>query len=227
MNFFGHASVAIWRTPPSADAQAAWVLGAMLPDFASMSRARIEEAEDEVVRAGIAFHHRTDEAFHGAPTFVDLYENGAIELEALGLSRGQARAVAHVGTELVLDGLLLEEGSAASAYLEAVALAPRTPLRFSQGADRFASLAARLASFGLPDDYRTAAGAALRLEQCLLRRPRLAFGAAERDRVLLFLERTRGTLASRLDLLLGEIEAGLGGSGLVDTARTARAILPG
>src|SRR5262245_38990668 len=113
----------------------------MLPDFASMSRARLAGAEDARIAAGIALHQRTDDAFHGAPTFVALYRDGCQELEAAGLGLGPARAVAHVGTELVLDGLLLD-GAAAGPYLEALAVPiDEVGLRFrGDGAARFSAV---------------------------------------------------------------------------------------
>ena len=48
-------------------------------------------------------------------TLLDLYVRGTGELEAKGLGRGPARAVAHVGTELLIDGLLLDRDAAKQA----------------------------------------------------------------------------------------------------------------
>lgn len=223
MNFFGHATVACWqhRDPR-------WVLGAMLPDFASMSRARLRGAEDPEVAAGIAHHHATDEAFHGAPTFLELYSRGAEALEASGVGRGPARAVAHVGAELLLDGILLDDAAAGEAYLAAVAL-PREPLglRFlGEGAERFAALHARLGEHGLPEDYRSPERVALRLEQILARRPRLSLSPEDRPAVTAHLHRTRDTLVTLAPRLLAEVRHGLSaGPRSVDTVTFARAIL--
>lgn len=215
MNFFGHASVACWL-----DVEPRWVLGAMLPDFASMSRARLRGADDPQVRAGIALHHATDGAFHNAPVFVDLYASGGAALEAAGLDRGPSRAVAHVGTELLLDGLLLDrDGAARDAYLAAVALPlSELGLRFARddGPERFALLYERLSGYGLPFDYRSPEQVALRLEQILARRPRLAIRAGDRAIILPFLERTREALAASLPDLLDEVRAGLATYGAVE-----------
>ena len=207
MNFFGHATVARWveRSPR-------WILGSMLPDFASMSRARLVGAEDPGVEAGIGFHHRTDDAFHSTPTFVRLNEDGAQSLEARGLGRGPARAVAHVGTELLLDDLLLEDDAACADYLEAVAEPTRAlGLRFrGDGAERFTELRRRMAGVGLPDDYRHAIGVERRLAQALGRRSRLAYGPGDRPLVLEWLNETRRDLESSATGLLGEVRAALG-----------------
>ena len=208
MNFLAHASVAL-RIDPEADPRV--VLGAMLPDFASMSRARIALAGDPAVRRGIALHLATDDVFHGAPAFLALYTRGIDALEALGVARGAARAVAHVGTELLLDGLLLGDPGLDAAYLEAVAL-PIAPLGLTfraGGAERFEALHARLSEHGLPEDYRSPERVALRLEQILARRPRLALAPGDRARIVPFLEETRGLLAAGLTTLLAEVDAGL------------------
>lgn len=188
------------------------MLGAMLPDFASMSRARLIEAEHPTVAAGVAFHHATDHVFHGAPTFVDLYERGTSQLEAAGLDRGPARAVAHVGTELLLDGLLLDD-ALAEIYLQAVDELARgeISLRFhGDGHERFAELKRRLAGHGPPYEYRVPARVAVRLEQILARRPRLAIGPAERPAVTAFLEGVRAELPPRIPTLFDELRRELG-----------------
>jgi hypothetical protein len=214
VNFFGHATVACWI-----DTDPRWVLGSMLPDFASMSRARLAGADDRRIAAGIALHHRTDDAFHSAPTFVSLCRHGCRELEAAGVGLGPARAVAHVGTELVLDGLLLD-GAASGPYLAALAVPLETlGLRFrGDGAARFAAMWARLARVGLPEDYRSPARIAFRLEQILMHRPRLALGGEHRSAVTAFLERTRESLAGRAEELLDEVRAN------IDTSAEARDI---
>lgn len=184
----------------------------MLPDFASMSRTRLRGARDERVGAGVALHHATDDVFHGAATFVALNARGVETLEAAGLGRGPARAVAHVGIELLLDGLLLGDPALEAAYLEAVSL-PVAELGLSfrgeDGAARFEALQVRLRSHGLPDDYRWPDRVALRLEQILARRPRLALTPEDRPRVVRFLEEARASLERRLEPLLAEVDEGL------------------
>lgn len=210
MNFVGHAAVAGWI-----DADPRWILGSMLPDLASMARARLKGADDPVAHAGIAFHHRTDDVFHGAPTFLALQTRGAEALEARGVGRGPARAVAHVGPELLIDGLLLDREEVRERYLDAVGRPPEPlGLRFAgDGAERFARLHARVRSHGTPDDYRSAAKVGERLVQILARRPRLALDPEDLPRIVPWLEQTRRGLSTDLPRLLEEVRRGLGLSG--------------
>ena len=83
MNFFGHALLAQRHKEASGELDALgavrpeFVLGAMLPDFASMLRTRPPEATLDSVRAGLTFHHRTDDAFHGCRSFLEFSQQAA------------------------------------------------------------------------------------------------------------------------------------------------------
>jgi hypothetical protein len=180
LNFVGHAHVAIARH----DVSPALVLGAMLPDFASMGGARLLPLDHPVLAAGVALHHRTDDLFHAAPEFVRLCSTWGPALEARGLSWGASRAVAHVGTELLLDGLLLDDDATRAAYLEAVAaleepLVSAIPVR-GPGAARWPALLARVRVHGAPDFYRDPVSVADRLIRILASRPRLTIDEAHR-----------------------------------------------
>lgn len=114
MNLLGHAHVAL----ASGDDDPVFVLGALLPDLASMARVRISrELLAPAVDRGVGFHLRTDAVFHTLPEFIG--GSAAIRRAVLarGLSRGAARAVGHVGWELLLDGTLV--GSPAEAAFHA------------------------------------------------------------------------------------------------------------
>src|SRR5690606_20947871 len=116
VNFFGHAAIAAWHS-----SEPGFVLGAMLPDFAAMIRTRPPRATLTSIERGIAFHHLTDHAFHDAPSFRQLTAAAMLELAGLGLGRGAARATAHVGIEILIDGVLARESAARRAYLDALA----------------------------------------------------------------------------------------------------------
>ncbi|MEZ4426972.1 MAG: hypothetical protein R3A51_04665 [Nannocystaceae bacterium] len=171
MNFFGHATVARWFVDSPA-----YVLGAMLPDFASMAGVRIAGVDDAELADGVALHHRTDDVFHRAPIFCALMGEAQDVLEDRGLERGSAMAVAHVGVELLLDGWLSarEEGALASYRAALEVPDPAVRWRTADAEQRWPTLRDRLRASALPGAYRDPAFVADRLVMILARRPRLA-----------------------------------------------------
>ena len=110
MNLLGHAFVALAGGGSGGDDEPDpdFVLGALLPDLASMARVRVDRAQlAPSIERGVVCHLRTDTVFHTLPAFVE--GSGQIRRAVLerGLSRGAARAVGHVGWELLLDGTLV------------------------------------------------------------------------------------------------------------------------
>lgn len=209
MNFIGHATVALWsRRDPL------YVLGSMLPDFASMARTRLAPASDasDALAEGIALHHRTDDAFHGAPTFTALVQATIDDLTARGVSRGAARAVGHVGVEMLLDGELLHDMAVGAAYLEALRAGMALEQRFidSAGGSRWEALRQRLLAHGVPHDYRDPERVLLRLGQVLSRRPRLALDAEATQIVRATLPIVQQQVTERRAVLLEEVERRLG-----------------
>lgn len=179
MNYLGHAAVASWRSP-----DAAFVLGAMLPDFAAMIGARPPTTRHPAIGAGMQFHYRTDEVFHRSAGFVELTRTAFAWLLSSGLERGRARAVAHVGVELLLDVELVRDETVRRAYLAAVesAAPPGLGGRLSWpspgDASGFDALRERLLARGLTPDDGDAALVARRLRRALGVRPRLALDDA-------------------------------------------------
>ena len=107
MNYFGHAAVASWTTSVPRV-----LLGAMLPDLATMCAARLAAADaqpDPDLARGIALHEATDAAFHKLPAATALMRELDDRLDRAGCARGPRRAVAHVGTELLLDGVYIDD----------------------------------------------------------------------------------------------------------------------
>jgi acyl carrier protein phosphodiesterase len=205
MNFVGHAEAARWsREEPS------FLFGAMLPDFLHMAGARMLEVREPSVAAGVAHHHRVDAAFHGAPIFVALCAEGVSSLVAAGVRKGTARAVAHVGTELFLDGHLVRRPEVEAAYIGAIkwagpdAMASAVTLADDDGA-RLGVLGSRLRAWGAPHDYRRPTFVADRLTTILAARPRLAIVDDERDALLPFLERRRVEVELVADALLSQV----------------------
>ena len=171
MNYFGHAAVASWRP----DASGATALGAMLPDFATMCRGRLAEPADATVAEGVALHHATDAAFHRLPPVLALMRELDARLERSGCARGPRRAVAHIGTELLLDGVLVAEPVYRASYAAGLAHdVSGVRWREPDDSDRFAVLIARLRRYGIPDDLHDPVMIAQRLQRMLAHRPLLA-----------------------------------------------------
>jgi hypothetical protein len=169
VNFFGHAAVASWSAP-----EAGVVLGAMLPDFAGMCGGRIEAAEEDHVARGIDLHHRTDAAFHRLPVVTGLMRELDGMLERAGCARGPRRAVAHIGVELLLDGVLVDDAAYRAAYLAALGHEPVLRWQDPDDAPSFAGLLAHLRTRGVPEDLRSPDAITARVQRILMHRPLLA-----------------------------------------------------
>lgn len=211
MNFFGHAAVACWRST-----EPAFVLGAMLPDFAAMVGARPPGVADVAVAEGVAFHHRTDDAFHDARTFRQLMNESMLDLVGAGLERGRARAVAHVGVEILLDGVLADSREARNAYRAALthASSVRTTLewRSASEAAAYASLLTAMLGRGISRQHTTPPVVARRIEHALSSRPRLAIEPSSVPLVEAWARAAARQVRDRTPQLLAELEPELAGA---------------
>lgn len=185
MNTGAHVAVAA-AVPVEAGTREAWLLGAALPDLAGFVQLRLlGSTPDPGVRAGIAFHHRTDDAFHRHPWFV-AHQRTLIEaLTGAGFARGPALACGHVGVELLLDGVLLADPAAAGANRDAfgaiAALQPALePLVNEPHRERWRAHLDRLATWTGPSDLDDPEAIAARLHRVLSTRPRLAIAATQK-----------------------------------------------
>ena len=175
MNFFGHTVLAVRRSTVPA-----FVLGAMLPDFATMIRARAPRTEHVEIDSGMQFHWRTDEAFHRSAAFLTLTHRAVGWLSARGVRSGSALAVAHVGVEVLLDAALAGDDCARRAYRAALEGAAHDELgKFvdwssEEQRSRFDALRARLLARGAIAADVTPETVAERLRYALADRPRLA-----------------------------------------------------
>jgi acyl carrier protein phosphodiesterase len=205
VNFYGHAWIALREARSRS-----FVLGAMLPDLAGMARSRLEQVRDPEVAAGVSLHHRTDAAFHGAPTFLQLYAEAAAALRERGVARGPARGAAHVGLELLLDGSLSADSSAVDEFAEALEVAGHPDVRAAlvwrgDGAERFARLHERLCDGGVPGVYRDTERVAERVAWALGSRPRLALDARGERELAAWLAELRAVVENLTPRLLGEV----------------------
>jgi hypothetical protein len=193
VNFFGHAWLAANARP-----EPAFVFGAMLPDLAAMAGLRIATISHAAAHDGRRFHLATDAAFHRA------------ERRAAGLRRGPARAIGHVGVELLLDGWLAERHGVPAAYAEALlvgpALLPAITFRGAGGAAPLAELCGRiLEAAPSPAAWCEPERLAARLARILARRPRLALEARELPAVRSWAQRAPLALAREAPALLDAV----------------------
>lgn len=216
MNFFAHCAVAAWTTTDEA-----FALGSMLPDFATMSGGRLEDCEHDAVRAGVAHHHRTDAVFHAASTFVELCRRSAARLDRGSVRWGTARAVAHIGVELFLDGWLLRRTppEVRTQYLRALERAHPADLgaclrwRHGATAPRFEQLRRRLLDYGLPDEIGRPEVVFARLDRALSARPRLRIEAEDAAAVREELDRMLPEVEGNAEELMDEVSRGLAAHG--------------
>jgi hypothetical protein len=210
VNFFAHALVAGWtREHPR------FLLGAMLPDLTSMLGERIDHLPDPEVHAGVDHHHAADGAFHGSPTFARLCSEAIARLGELGVGRGSARAVGHVGTELLLDGALSHDEAAVRRYTGALEHALEAPiedlvrLREPGREPALHNGIARLMTAPVPHGYRDPEFVVARLHHMLARRPRLALRETDLSHVRDWARDTRATVAAEHERMLHEVASGL------------------
>jgi hypothetical protein len=208
VNLFGHSVVA-----RAERADPCLALGAMLPDLTRMCGLRLARAGHAALEEGVRLHHRTDRAFHSAPSFGALLGAGARELRARGVVHGRALAAAHVGVELLLDGVLLDEEPSAAHYLDALRAAPdligSLELRGPSGPVRLRALVLRMLAQGPPRDYLDPGGVAVRVLRALGARPRHALSPAEEIPVREWLVQAAPLVRARAATLLDETRARL------------------
>ena len=209
MDFFGHACLAAEARP-----EASFVFGAMLPDLAAMAGLRVASVAHAAADDGRRFHHATDAAFHRAEHFQTLCLAATRALSAAGVRRGPARAIGHVGVELLLDGWLAAEQGVPAPYGEALALAPglAPAITFRHAADPapLLELCERIATLpGSPARWCEPDRLATRLVRILARRPLLALEASELPSVRAWAASARDEVARAAPTLLVELRNGL------------------
>lgn len=181
MNIIGHIAVAARHGPDDPVV----FLGAALPDLAAWGRFRLDGSRSKAtaVACGVALHHRTDSAFHSHPWFVDIQTKIRRQLEAGGVARGPARASAHVGVEMLLDGALDHDPTIQAATIDALgAIASNPPgmedLVGTESLDRWRGHLDAVSRYGVPTDYGDPHAVAARLVRILSHRPRLRLDAS-------------------------------------------------
>ena len=182
----------------------------MLPDFETMVRVPLIEVRDPDIQRGIDLHHRTDKAFHRAPTFLALCAHALDQLAGAGVRRGTARAVGHVGSEMFLDGWLAREPSHVDDYLAALDLEVDDLLGWQDDGHAFSKLHTRLTLWGAPRDYAEPSFVLQRLTDALRLRPALAVLEDESARVAEFMPSLQQMVERAAPELLHEVQDALG-----------------
>lgn len=209
MNFVAHAYVASWQR-----GEAAFALGAMLPDWFGMLGQRLPAVPSSVIAEGVAHHHAVDEVFHASPTFLALQGRTRALLEERGAPRGPARAVAHIGVELLLDGVLGREAEVRRVFDaagdEARALDPAHALALGPlAASAWSRMVPRLLEADFPVRYGDVRFVAARLGNILEDRPRLALSPHVRAMLPGVLADVQASVEATHGALLAEVRAGL------------------
>jgi hypothetical protein len=220
MNFFGHAALAarhFTEQDPPLDRRLlpTVCVGAMLPDFIGMLRLGRPTIHDATLATGVAFHHGTDEVFHELASFHRLSRQAFAWLSDHDMPRGPARAVAHIGIEMLLDEVMATDELARDAYRSALRV-PLMPLMvFPNVAD-----AERLA--GLQDALLTRAAnyvqptpelVAERIRRTLAGRPRLATDEADQALLGTWVTLTRPHVLAEAPEVLATLRARLANFG--------------
>jgi hypothetical protein len=210
MNFFGHAVVATWQS-----ADPGFVLGSMLPDFATMIGARVPTVSHADIASGVRFHHHTDRVFHDAPTFRRLQAEARRTLREEGLPRPSALAVGHIGIEILLDAALGDDARGRAGY--AAALSAGSPaalgacVEWATAEERagYERLISVLAERGTPQGATTPATSAWRITRALAPRPRLRLDEEGERLVREWAEKAAGIVVLAADGLAREVLRGL------------------
>jgi hypothetical protein len=218
MNFFGHAVVAashFGAVDPPVPQLDHLCAGAMLPDFWGMLRLRRPAVQDTSIARGVAFHHATDEVFHELLPFQRLSREAFAWLSERNLPRGPARAVAHIGIEMLLDEVMAREPGAQDAYRAAlrVPLAPLLVFSEATDAERLSKLQNTLLERAALLVAPSAQLLAERIARTLSGRPRLATDAQGQELLGSWVTWTRPRVEAEAPEVLATLRARLASFG--------------
>jgi len=218
VNLVGHVAVAVSDDDaPAPDAE--FLVGCMLPDLAAIARVRMTSKPGGELGHGVEFHHACDVVFHESVWFRARTVEVRDALLAAGVDRGAARACAHAGVEMVLDGALVADTRLREhvrTTLVAVDAAAGTALAgLVAGTDR-AEWAQRLRMIARsldPQRYAHPRFVAERLHRMTSGRPRIALRAEHVDVVADTLAGVRVPIGEDAAGVVGHVRAAVGRPG--------------
>ncbi|MFN8026788.1 MAG: hypothetical protein U0W40_10680 [Acidimicrobiia bacterium] len=208
MNLVGHVAVA---PDPSA---AGFLAGCVLPDVAAIARVRVARPTTDPIAAGVAFHHECDHVFHSLAWFNDTCVQLRDDLLAAGVDRGPARATAHAGLEMLLDGALVGDADVrgnvriALDTLDAHAAA-LAPLVAGDAQERWIVGVSRIASSLDVDGYTDAVSITMRLQRMTAGRARIELRAEQAPAVTQVLETAQRRVVADAPLVLEAVRSGV------------------
>ncbi len=207
MNLVGHVAVAL--APEGADPSADFLVGCMLPDLAAIARVRLARPEGEMGR-GVAFHHACDAVFHESEWFRHVNRDLRDALLDAGVSTGAARACSHAGSEMLLDGALVDDPRVewwAQLTLDTVDAHASALAGLAEPGSRVV-LAERLRMIGSslePRRYANTRFVAERLERMTSGRRRIELLASDVDTVTVVLDRFAPGIADAAPAVVAEV----------------------
>ncbi len=126
MNYYGHALIT------GKHASGLKIFGSMAPDFVPMTGGHIvRNCPNVALGNGIDLHLLTDSLFDKNPLYTEITKK-YFAIHQQFVPRGVSRAAARVGTDLLMDGFVLEYDEAIEAYQKAMITAQSTTVKIGQ-----------------------------------------------------------------------------------------------
>ncbi len=193
-------------------------LGSALPDIATIGGFRMLPGSAKgSIGEGVAFHHATDNIFHSHRWFTSRQKLVFDDLTAAGVGRGAARASAHVGVELLLDGEIFHgrperSASVAQAFDRAETAPGIADIVSVHSRAGWQHHLSRLPQWRTPTYFRDPSAVARRMEAILSARPRLAMKPDDVARVAAALESVQPSISDTAEEFLADMVDALGRS---------------
>ncbi len=189
VNFVGHIAAASTSNQWSAPG---FRVGVVAPDLCASAGVALGRPSGALAD-GISHHRLIDARFHDLPWFRGSVQALSIDLQEAGVRRGPARAAAHVGCELIIDGELLHDPAVDRALAETWAvLREHGPEVSGVVADRdratWRHWLSRFVAAVEPRRYAEPEVVAFATSRILSRRPRLAVDSSEQPALAATLE---------------------------------------